>query len=102
MGVGVGVSVGVEVGRIIGVILGSGVGVGCFGSGTIITIRLKTILKTTSKLTTQNMIRDPLLLELLIFSLRGNYTIFRPPLPVTPLPGFRSRSPKRMAGDGEG
>ncbi len=55
-----------EVGQIIGVILGSGVGVGCFGSGITITIRLKTILNTTSKLITQNMILDPLLLELLI------------------------------------
>lgn len=86
MGVGVGISVGVEVGRIIGVILGSGVGVGCFGSGIIITIRLKTMLKTTSRLITQNMIRDPLLLERLNFPLRSNYTIFRPFVPVTPLP----------------
>ena len=74
--------VGVEVGRIIGVILGSGVGVGCFGWGIAVRIRPKTMLKTISKLSTQKKIFCPLPLERLIVFLRGNYTIFRPSVPV--------------------
>jgi len=67
----VGVAVGVRVGVGISVILGSGVGVGCFGGGIAVRIRPKTMLKTTSRLITQNMIRSPLLLERLIVFLRG-------------------------------
>ena len=63
--------VGVEVGHTIGVTLGSGVGVGCFGWGIAVRIRPKTMLKTISRLSTQSMIRCPLLLERFIFSLRG-------------------------------
>ena len=65
-----GVGVGVEVGCGIGVTLGSGVGVGCFGWGATVRIRPKTMLKTTSRLITQSMIRCPLFLERFIFSLR--------------------------------
>ena len=66
----VGVTVGVRVGIGSSVILGSGVGVGCFGWGIAVRIRPKSMLKTISRLSTQSMIRCPLLLERFIFSLR--------------------------------
>jgi hypothetical protein len=63
----VGVSVGVEVDHTIGVILRDGVGVGCFGWGITITIRLKTMLTTTTKPSTLKMICCLLLRERLTF-----------------------------------
>jgi hypothetical protein len=46
----------------------AGVGVGCFGSGAAIIIKLKSMLRTTTKLSTQKMICRPLLCERLTFS----------------------------------
>jgi hypothetical protein len=67
------VGVGVEVGCGIGVTLGSGVGVGVgrLDRGATVMTRLKIMLKTTSRLSTQKMICCPLLRERLTFSSRN-------------------------------
>jgi len=69
--VGVGVSVGVdlsgEVGRGVARRI-VGVGVGCFGSGRTVMIRLKAMLKTTTRLSIPKMICCPLPRQLLTFT----------------------------------